>query len=185
MRSARSLIVVSSLSALAAASLSVGPASAMNGCSTGQIMKTKSYVFALDIGPVEQMYTQAQVNAKHPKSGEVMLSGSMSGGMSGMASSSGERHLEVHICTPSGMVVMHAHPTIVVSDPMAKTMSMTVPISTMEGIGEGAADYHYGNNVDLTAGHKITVTVELNGQKAVFHTTVSKTSSMGSMGGMG
>jgi hypothetical protein len=168
--------------ALAAAALTAGPASALNGCSTGQKVITKSYVFALDIGPVAQMYTPAQVKAKHPKTGEVMITGTMSGGMSGMATSPGERHLEVHICTPSGSVVMHAHPSIVISDPKAKTMTMTVPITTMEGIGEGAADYHYGNNVDLTPGHKITVTVTLNGQRAVFHTTVSKSSPMGSMG---
>jgi hypothetical protein len=148
-------------------------------------MKTKSYVVALDVGPVEQMYTPAQVKTKHPKTGEVMLSGMMSGGMSGMSTGSGVRHLEVHICTPSGMVVMHAHPSIVVSDPKAKTMTVTVPIATMEGVGEGAADYHYGNNVELNPGDRITVTVTLNGQTAVFHTTVARSSSMGSMGGMG
>jgi hypothetical protein len=46
----------------------------------------------------------------------------------------------------------------------------------MEGVTEGAADLHYGNNVSLAAGHKITGTVMLNGQRAVFETTVPKSS---------
>jgi hypothetical protein len=178
----RSLVVVSVLALLVAA-LAAGNANAATGaCTSGTVLKTKSYVFALSIGPLEQMYTQAQAKAKHPKSGEVMLSGTMSGGMAGMGmSSSGQRHLEVHICKPSGAVVMHAHPSIVVSDPKAKTMTMSVPIATMEGVNEGVSDYHYGNNVALTAGHHITVTVTLTGEKAVFHTTVPK-ASMAAMG---
>lgn len=146
-------------------------------CSSGQVLKSASYVFALAIGPLEQMYTPAQVAAKHPTSGEVMLSGTMSGAMAGMGMSpSGERHLEVHICTSGGKVVTGAHPTIVVEDPAAKTMATRVPIATMEGVGEGSADYHYGNNVALGAGHHITVTVTLGGQKVVFHAVVPKAS---------
>ena len=174
MRSRSLIAVLVVLSALLGASV-VRAAVAMNGCSSGQIAKTKSYVFALTIGPLEQMYTPAQVKAKHPTTGEIMLSGMMSGGMSGMGSAA-ERHLEVHICSTSGSVVMGAHPRIVIDDPSGKTMTMTVPIATMEGIGEGAADYHYGNNVDLAGGAHITVTVALDGQRVVFHTVVSKSS---------
>jgi len=169
----RSLIVVPL--AAAAAALLASHAQAMGSpCSSGQVLKSKSYVFALSIGPVEQMYTEAQVKATHPKSGELMLSGKMSGGMSGMSMSSSERHLEVHICNPAGAVVMGAHPSIVVADPKAKTMTMSVPIATMEGLTSGASDYHYGNNVALTAGDHITVTVALKGEQVVFHTIVPK-----------
>ncbi len=174
MRTRSLIVVLVVLLALLAASM-VRAGVAMTGCSSGQIAKTKSYVFALTIGPLAQMYTPAQVKAKHPTTGEIMLSGMMSGGMSGMGSAD-ERHLEVHICSSSGSVVMGAHPTIVIDDPSGKTMTMTVPIATMEGIGEGAADYHYGNNVDLAAGAHITVTVALDGQRVVFHTVVSKSS---------
>ncbi len=171
----RSLVVVAALSAAVGAPLASG-AHAMGGpCSSGQVLKSKSYVFALSIGPLEQMYTPAQVKAKHPKSGEVMFSGTMRGGMSGMGmSSSSDRHLEVHICNSAGAVVRGAHPTIVVNDPKAKTMTITVPIATMEGVDEGPSDYHYGNNVALTAGHEITVTVKLTGETVVFHTLVAK-----------
>ena len=95
--------------------------------------------------------------------------------MAGMTMSpSGERHLEVHICTSGGAVYTKGHPTIVIDDTSAKSPMMMVPVATMEGIGEGVSDFHYGNNVELTAGHHITVTVTLNGQRAVFHTTVPK-----------
>jgi hypothetical protein len=116
------------------------------------------------------MYTPAQVASKHPKTGEVMLAGKMVGGMAGMDMGSGsQRHLEVHICTPAGKVVTGAHPAITVNGAM-------VPVAVMEGVNAGAADYHYGNNVNLKAGQKVTIVVTLAGQKAVFHTVVSHSS---------
>jgi hypothetical protein len=53
-------------------------------------------------------------------------------------------------------------------------MAMAVPVATMEGVGEGASDIHYGNNVTLTPGHRVTVTVVLKGERAVFHATVPR-----------
>jgi hypothetical protein len=174
----RFLAVFSSVAALAVAALGANAfAASAAGCATGQVVKTPSYVFALDIGPVETMYSPAQVKSEHPKSGEVMLSGTMVGGMAGMTmSSSGERHLEVHICRSSGPVVTGGHPTITIVDSNGMAMPMSVPLATMEGIGEGVSDYHYGNNVSLKTGHHIIVTVVLNGQKAVFQATVPKSS---------
>lgn len=165
---------VSTVVALAVAAAAAGGAYAKAGpCATGEVVKTHAYVFALDLGPVETMYTPAEVKAKHPTSGEVMLSGSMTGGMAGMTTSaSGQRHLEVHICTSAGAVYTKGHPTITIDDTSAKNQMMMVPVATMEGLGEGVSDFHYGNNVELTAGHHITVTVTMNGQRAVFHTTV-------------
>jgi hypothetical protein len=141
------------------------------------VVKSRSYVFTLSIGPVETMYTPAHVRANHPKSGEEMLSGEMTAGMAGMTMpATGVKHLEVHICTPRGAVVKGVHPKIVVSDPASRQMAVVVPVAVMEGVTEGAADLHYGNNVSLAAGHKITVTVTLDGQRAVFETTVPKSS---------
>jgi hypothetical protein len=174
----RTLALVPVASLVAAAATTAGAATAKSPCSSGQVMKTKSYVFALTIGPVEKMYTTAQVAAQHPKTGEVMLSGKMTstGGMSGMdMGSSTQRHLEVHICTPAGRVVAGAHPTISVDDLTASTMTMKVTIAVMEGVSEGASDLHYGNNVNLMSGHHIAVAVTLNGEKALFTAVVSKT----------
>jgi hypothetical protein len=165
---------VSIVIALAVAAVAAGGASGGTGpCATGPVVKTHSYVFALDLGPAETMYTPAEVKARHPKSGEVVLSGSMTSGMAEMTiSSSGVRQLEVHICTSGGAVYAKGHPAIVIDDSSSKNPAMMVPVATMEGIGEGASDFHYGNNVELTTGHHIAVTVTLNGQRAVFHTTV-------------
>ena len=53
-----------------------------------------------------------------------------------------------------------------------------VPVAVMEGVGQGVADYHYGNNVNLKTGQKVTIVVKLDGQTAVFHATVPKSTSM-------
>lgn len=134
-----------------------------------QTVMTKSYAFKLTLGMSEQMWTQAQVRAKHPKTGEVMLMGSMGGAMS-MGGTS--RHLEVHITSrATKRVVAGAHPTMTALDTTAKNaMPITVPVAEMEGVTEGAADLHYGNNVHLIAGHRYTITVRLNGERAIFHT---------------
>jgi hypothetical protein len=144
---------------------------ARGGCSSGQIVKTTSYMIALQIGPAEDMYTAAQVKAGGITSGELMLGGTTGAIHMRMAST---RHLEVHICARSGAVVTGAHPTITVGDRSANALAMSVPIATMEGIGLGRADYHYGNNIALAAGHQATVTVTLNGEQALFHVAVAK-----------
>jgi hypothetical protein len=167
---------ISLAAALALAAVAVGGAEARVGpCASGQVVKTHAYVFALDLGPVETMYTPAEVKAEHPTSGEVMLSGSTTSGMAEMTTSaSGLRQLEVHVCTSGGAVYTKGHPTITIDDASSKAPMMMVPVATMKGIGEGVSDFHYGNNVELTTGHHITVTVTLNGQRAVFRTTVPK-----------
>jgi hypothetical protein len=170
----RNLLLAATVAALATAALGAGGAVAKSGsCASGTVARQGPYVFALSIGPMETMYTPAQVASTHPKSGEVMLAGKMVGGMAGMDMTTGpQRHLEVHICkTAGGQVVTGAHPTITVNGAM-------VPVAVMQGVGEGVADYHYGNNVNLKTGQKVTVVVKLNGQTAVFHATVPKSTSM-------
>jgi hypothetical protein len=138
------------------------------------VVKTKSYEFALTLGPFQQMYSPAQVKAKHLKNGEVMVSGQMMG-MHGAMSS--QRHLEVHICARStGKVVTGAHPTITFADLTAKgKMKMEmVPVAAMYGVKQGPSDYHYGNNVSVTPGHTYQVTVKLGGQTATFKVKVGK-----------
>ena len=127
---------------------------------------TASYRFVLQVTMPQKMYTQAQVRQMHPKSGEVMLRGSMSamgGSMAGM------RHLEVQICTRASLaVVTNAMPMIRLRDDTTGKTKI-VPVAVMEGIGTGVADLHYGNNVAMTAGHSFTVTVQVKGEKATFH----------------
>jgi hypothetical protein len=135
-----------------------------------QIKATKSYVFKLTIGMAEHMWTPAQVKAKHPTTGEVMLMGAMS---SAMSMGGSQRHLEVHITTrPTGKVVAGAHPTMTALDTTAKNaMIIMIPVAEMQGVTEGSSDLHYGNNVELAAGHAYKITVTLNGQRATFTVT--------------
>jgi hypothetical protein len=61
------------VSALTASAAPAAASMAMSGCSGSMVVKTKSYAFALSIGSFQQMYSPAQVKAKHLKSGEVMV----------------------------------------------------------------------------------------------------------------
>jgi hypothetical protein len=157
-------LLLAPLPMLAAASIDGAP---------GLKATTTSYTLTLAIGMPEQMWTPAQVRVKHPKTGEVMLMGSMGGAMS-MGGS--QRHLEVHIYSRStGKPVAGANPTISAIDTSTKNaMAITVPVAEMEGVVAGAADLHYGNNVDLVGGHTYRVTVILNGQHAVLEATAPK-----------
>jgi hypothetical protein len=51
---------------------------------------------------------------------------------------------------------------------MSMAMTVKVPVVAMEGVGEGAADLHYGNNVKLTVGHVYEVVVTVNKETATF-----------------
>jgi hypothetical protein len=128
---------------------------------------TAHYKLMLDLTPVETMYTQAQVKANHPTTGEVMLSG-----MGGMSMGKGNRHLEVHVYSrATGKVLATPPSSITVTDTNAMSgmgMSNSVEPVAMEGIGEGMADLHYGNNVHLTAGHTYRMVVVVKGEKASF-----------------
>ena len=133
---------------------------------------TSSYKLTLVIGPLEVMYTPAEVKTKHPKTGEVMVADSMSG-MAGMGSmSAGNRHLEIHVASrASGKPLATMPSSITLRDTSAMSgmaMSAKVDIVAMEGVGQGMADLHYGNNVKLTAGHMYNVVVTVKGEKASF-----------------
>lgn len=131
---------------------------------------TATYRLTLAVGPAEAMYTAAEVKAKHPKTGEVMVGGSAS--MGSMPMGGVNHHLEVRIVRrANGRVVTNAKPAISLTDttPMGG-MGMTekVDAMAMQGVGEGVADLHYGDNVKLSAGHTYRVAVTVNGEKASF-----------------
>ena len=152
---------------LSAALLVPSALAARTGTQSPQTKSTSSYVFKLSIGMAERMWTPAQVRSKHPKTGEVMVMGSMGGAMT-MGGS--ERHVEVHITARAGgKVVMGARPTINAIDTNVKNaMMIKVPVAAMQGVISGAADLHYGNNVQLVAGHTYKVTITLKGERTTF-----------------
>ncbi len=134
---------------------------------------TASYSLTLDIGPTEAMYTQAQVKAKHPTTGEVMLGGAMSSAMSAMTGET-ERHLELHVHSrKTGAVVTNVTPQITLTDTTGMTMAAKLDVVSMEGITAGATDLHYGNNVSLKLGDVYTVAVVVKGEKASFTFTAA------------
>ena len=73
------------------------------------------------------------------------------------------------ICSRStGAVLTNASPAITIVDNSSK-MTTKVPVARMRGVDEGMEGMHYGNNVSMSAGHAVVVTVSLKGERAVFH----------------
>jgi len=128
-----------------------------------------SYRVVMSIGPIEKMYTQAEYRKQHPTHGELILSGAgMMGNMHGAGMSMfAPHHLEIHVYNAhSGNVVTNARVSITVTDLHTKRV-IVVPVMTMEGIGEGVRDFHYGNTVMLMTEH-YRVGVTINGTRASF-----------------
>jgi hypothetical protein len=135
------------------------------------------YKLTLDIGPLEVMYTAAQIKKLHPKSGEIMISGTMVMGM-GMGPMP-NHHLELHVFSrQTGAVVTKAMVAITIYTAKGKLVEK-VPIAVMRGIKSGASDTHFGNNVALKDG-KYMVKAQVEHTTATFMVTVGA----GSMGGM-
>jgi hypothetical protein len=131
---------------------------------------TATYKLTLSVGPVEKMYTADEVQMKHLTDGEMMVGHAMS--MEGMSMDAANRHLEVHVVSrTTGKVVTNVRPTIMLTDTSAMggmAMAEKVNAMAMQGIGEGIADRHYGDNVKLTADHVYKVVVTVKGEKATF-----------------
>jgi hypothetical protein len=158
--------LVTGAAVLCAALAWIGQAAAAGITKT---VSTATYRLTLDVGPGEAMYTRAQVKASHPRSGEVMLGGTMSTGGHAMAMEGGmTRHLEVHVLLrSSGKPVTGVMPAITLTDASVKgAMASPLHVVAMEGIGKGISDLHYGNNVALTANHVYKVVVTLKRQRA-------------------
>jgi hypothetical protein len=134
---------------------------------------TQHYRLVLQIGSAETMYSEAEAKAKHPKSGEVMLSGKMAGidhAMPGMMPMAGLRHVELHAYSlNTGNVVTDARVTIALTGGDKKRHS--VPIARMYGVTEGLDDLHYGSNVMLSPGD-YAVDATVNGEAAHFSVAV-------------
>jgi len=130
----------------------------------------------LTIGPLERMYTPAQVRRLHPREGEVMLRGTMA--MGGMGMPTPNRHLELHVLDRrTGRVVADATVSITYQRVGAMgTMTMgntptRVPVAVMEGVGAGLADLHYGNNVAMPPG-AYRVVARVDGAAATYRVRV-------------
>jgi hypothetical protein len=151
------------LLALVLSSTGAGPArAAMGGATFQQTKRAGAYKLVLMIGPLEHMYTPAEVKKKHPTSGEVMVSGTMVMGGMGRAGAMPNHHLELHVYSAAtGKTITHAVVSLTITTAAGKVIAR-VPIAQMYGVKEGTKDWHYGNNVLLKPGHyHVTAGVEM------------------------
>jgi hypothetical protein len=171
----RRLIAASALVLASSFSLAgLAPAQAAMG-SGGRTVTVSTvagpYRLTLDVGPIEQMWSMADLKTKHPTGGEVMISGSMVMGGMGMNSPMPNHHLELHVYRKStGKVVTNAMVSIAVYSAKGKLLDK-VPIAVMQGVKAGIQDRHYGNNVYLKDG-TYSVHVQVGMTKATFMITI-------------
>jgi hypothetical protein len=133
---------------------------------------TKSYRLTLVVGPQEPMYTQAQVKAQHPKTGEVVIGGSMGASHAMTMEGGATRHLEVQVLSrATGKPATGVTPALTLTAQaamMSPARTSMLEVMAMQGIGKGMSDLHFGNNVQLSAGRDYRVTVVVKGQRASF-----------------
>jgi hypothetical protein len=135
-----------------------------------QEAQTVHYHLELQIGPIQKMFTTADVATQHPSTGEVMVGGDMS--MMGTSMDMGDtRHLEVRVSSlDKGTLVTDANVAIAVTDTGSKKVE-DVAVAKMYGIKDGPSDTHYGNNISLPPG-TYTVEITVNGEKTEFTVAV-------------
>ncbi|HEY3765853.1 MAG TPA: hypothetical protein VGL44_11915 [Gaiellales bacterium] len=127
-----------------------------------EVRLTRHYLIVLNVVPPEHMYAPKLAARIHPTEGELNIRGTMA------PITPDARHFEAHIYSlATGMPVHGAHPTITVVDHTAHS-SEQVRVTIMQDVIVGARDYHYGNNANMAYGHDFTITVSLNGEKAVY-----------------
>jgi hypothetical protein len=166
----------SSAPASTAASSTVAPTTCADssGDQSVQQVDTAGYRMVLAVGDREAMYTQDEVNATAPMTGELMVAGTMmdpgttgsSGGGMMSGKTSNTRHVEVAICDlATGSTVTGADVTMMVTANGAAPTA--IPVAEMRGLDEPATQTHYGNNVPMTPGTS-TVAFTVNGQTGTF-----------------
>lgn len=127
-------------------------------------MDTASYRMVFSSGDVEDMYTQAEVDAQGIAEGELMIAGMMNPDM-GMDSAA-MRHLEVSICDlATGAMVTGASAQMTLNP--SSGAAVMVPVAEMRGLDEPPTMAHYGNNVSVPMG-SYTADVSLKGETAQF-----------------
>jgi hypothetical protein len=171
------LVVLSALlvTAAAVALPALAQPAKASACSSGSTAKTSSYLLALKLGPRQEMYMPSEVQSRKLKTGQVMLGGSMA--MVDAAPGYKVFDLAVYVCTKSGAIVTQLKPTIEVRATGAKPVKLAVAM--MAAVGKGLSDYHYGNDVALKPGSKVTVIVTVKGQRATLHATAPASSGSG------
>jgi hypothetical protein len=158
----------------ALASTIVGVAAA----NAADVMQTKTvgaYRVELHVLPAEPFFSKQDVADKHVKEGMEIEGGAAP--VAPDADSHPNHHLIVHVFDKqTGKAVADATVTMSFVALDAKGNPSGTPsvvaVVVMQAIGKGPASTHYGNNVTMPAGH-YSVTVTVNGEKAVFAVTAA------------
>ncbi len=165
--------IAASVSALCVAV--IAGAVAAHAADTMQTKTAGTYRVELHVLPAEPFFSKADVAAKNVKEGMVIEGGAAP--VAPDADSHPNHHLVVHVFDkPTGKVVSDATVTMsfVALDAKGNPTGTPsdVPVVIMQAVGKGPASTHYGNNVTMPAG-RYSVSVTVNGQKAVFAVTAS------------
>jgi hypothetical protein len=182
MRLPPALLVALLVLPLTVAAAASGRTSAAAGPCRGTVVAAGSYVVALRLGARMDMYLPDEVRERNIKKGQVMLGGAMAM-IDRVPPGTRIYDLQVRVCTSSGAVVTQLKPKIVLQP--AGEKARNVAVAMMAEVGKGLSDYHYGNDVTLKPGSRVTVTVTFKGNRAVLRATVPKPGSSGSGMDMG
>ena len=121
---------------------------------------TPTYLIVINVLPPEEMFTPAEVDARHPVEGEMALRGP-SGPI--VASS---RHVEAHIYSRlTGRPLSEVTPSITLTDHVTGAVTQLEP-TLMQDIIIGSADQHFGNNVVIESHHDFTIHVGIDDERA-------------------
>jgi hypothetical protein len=142
------------------------------------VMQTKmagAYRVELHVLPAEPFFTKAEVADKHVKEGMEIEGGAAP--VAPDAASHPNHHLIVHVFDKgTGRAVTDATVTMnfvaLAGKDKPGSAPSEVPVVVMQAAGKGPASTHYGNNVTMPPG-RYSVTVTVNGEKAVFAVTAS------------
>jgi hypothetical protein len=129
---------------------------------------TADYKIELGIGPTANMLMMCQVTSS-ATSGEVMIAGQMSP----MSMTGNTYHLELHVYNiKTGTAEVVPIDSVGITVTNSSGTKTTIPVAEMFDIGQGPTDFHYGNNVQLTAG-TYTVDSNIGSENASFNVTIS------------
>ena len=131
---------------------------------TTRLSTTRHYLIVNNVVPPEHMYQPAQARSLHPTEGEYILRGVFA------PITATARHFEAHVYSrATGQPVHGAYVEITVKDNTTGGVYQMPDVTSMQDVVVGPRDFHYGNNVNMPAGHAYTVIVTVNGEKAVIH----------------
>jgi hypothetical protein len=125
------------------------------------------YTLTLRVGPPLRLWSPKQASTMHPRDGDIILLSTTATG----STATPNHHLDLHIALRTlGNVITNVVVAITITTP-AGTVVQRVPIATMQGVGKGSSDIHFGNNISLQPG-RYRIVVQVKRTTATFDVTL-------------